>query len=105
MNSNPQGTHLKAWELTKAFGSKTVLKSFNLEAAPGEFIGIVGRSGCGKSTLLRLVAGLETPTDGGVLLDDEPLRTREWLCESNVSRFAVAGMEVCSRECRFRLKG
>jgi sulfonate transport system ATP-binding protein len=73
MSGNAQGTHLKVWELTKAFGSKTVLHSFNLEAQPGEFIAIVGRSGCGKSTLLRLVAGLETPTDGGVLLDSEPL--------------------------------
>ncbi|BDA74615.1 ABC transporter-like [Rivularia sp. IAM M-261] len=68
-----KGTHLKVWDLQKAYGSKTVLHSLNLEAQPGEFIAIVGRSGCGKSTLLRLIAGLEAPTDGGVLLDGEPL--------------------------------
>lgn len=73
MSPNKQGTHLRVWDLTKTFGSKTVLRSMNLEAAPGEFIAIVGRSGCGKSTLLRLVAGLETPTEGGVLLNFEPL--------------------------------
>ena len=74
MNPAPQGTHLKIWDLTKTFGSVPVLKSVDLEIEPGEFVAIVGRSGCGKSTLLRLVAGLETPSEGGVLLDGEPLR-------------------------------
>ena len=74
MQPNVKGTHLKLIDLTKNFGNVTVLKSVNLEVAPGEFVAIVGRSGCGKSTLLRLVAGLETPSTGGVLLDGEPLR-------------------------------
>ena len=69
-----QGTQLKIWDLTKTFGKSTVLKAVNLEIAPGESVAIVGRSGCGKSTLLRLIAGLETPSTGGVLIDGEPLR-------------------------------
>ncbi|MBD2595627.1 ATP-binding cassette domain-containing protein [Nostoc spongiaeforme FACHB-130] len=74
MVSYIQGTQLQILNLTKVFGNKTVLKSLNLEVAPGEFIAIVGRSGCGKSTLLRLVSGLDKPTTGGILLDGEPLR-------------------------------
>lgn len=74
MNSVGQGTHLEILDLTKTFGSVSVLKSINLEVEPGQFIAIVGCSGCGKSTLLRLVAGLEKPTVGGVLLDGEPVR-------------------------------
>jgi sulfonate transport system ATP-binding protein len=74
MVSTMQGTQLQILNLTKVFGNKTVLKSLNLEVAPGEFIAIVGRSGCGKSTLLRLVSGLDKPTTGGILLDGEPLR-------------------------------
>lgn len=69
-----QGIHLKILDLTKTFGRVSVLKSVNLEVEPGQFVAIVGRSGCGKSTLLRLVAGLETPSEGGVLLDGEPVR-------------------------------
>jgi len=68
------GTELKIVDLSKTFGSVSVLKSVNLEVASGEFVAIVGRSGCGKSTLLRLMAGLEKPSTGGVLLDGEPLR-------------------------------
>lgn len=45
------------------------LMPVDLMVQPGEFVVLVGPSGCGKSTLLRLVAGLETPTKGNILLD------------------------------------
>lgn len=50
---------------------KATLNEIDLEIEKGEFVCIVGTSGCGKSTLLNLVAGLETPTRGKVLLDGE----------------------------------
>jgi multiple sugar transport system ATP-binding protein len=50
--------------LSKSFGSVTVLKGIDLEIADGEFVVVVGPSGCGKSTLLRMIAGLETISDG-----------------------------------------
>lgn len=50
---------------------KATLNEIDLEIEKGEFVCIVGTSGCGKSTLLNLVAGLETPTGGKVLLDGE----------------------------------
>lgn len=74
MSQEKKGVHIEISDLTKSYGKTTVLKSVNLEIQPGEFVVIVGRSGCGKSTLLRQVAGLETPTRGGVLLDGEPPR-------------------------------
>ena len=43
-------------------------RGLNLEAADGEFLVLVGPSGCGKSTALRMVAGLEKPTRGRILL-------------------------------------
>jgi sn-glycerol 3-phosphate transport system ATP-binding protein len=55
--------------LRKSFGSNEILKGVDLALADGEMLVIVGASGCGKSTLLRIVAGLETPTTGRVLID------------------------------------
>ena len=55
--------------LRKSFGDTPVLHGIDLALADGEMLVIVGASGCGKSTLLRLVAGLETPTAGRVVLD------------------------------------
>jgi sn-glycerol 3-phosphate transport system ATP-binding protein len=54
--------------LRKSFGLIDVLHGIDLELADGEMLVIVGASGCGKSTLLRLVAGLERPTSGQVVL-------------------------------------
>jgi ABC-type nitrate/sulfonate/bicarbonate transport system ATPase subunit len=49
------------------------LQPTDITVAPGEFVAILGPSGCGKSTLLRIVAGLDTPSAGSVLLDGAPV--------------------------------
>jgi multiple sugar transport system ATP-binding protein len=57
-------------ELTKVFDDGTVaVDHVSVEAASGEFLVLLGPTGCGKSTILRLVAGLEAPTSGHVLID------------------------------------
>lgn len=50
---------------------KLILKDINIEVQAGEFVCILGQSGCGKSTLLRLLAGLERPTAGELLVGGE----------------------------------
>jgi sn-glycerol 3-phosphate transport system ATP-binding protein len=54
--------------LRKSFGQTEVLRQIDLSLGDGEMLVIVGASGCGKSTLLRLVAGLETPTGGRIII-------------------------------------
>ncbi len=55
--------------VTKSFGNTQILKAINATIPDGAFTVLVGPSGCGKSTLLRLLAGLETPTSGEILID------------------------------------
>jgi NitT/TauT family transport system ATP-binding protein len=65
--------HLEVDNLTKAFprrgGSLLALQNINLHVETGEFVCVVGASGSGKSTFLRLIAGLEMPTKGEILVD------------------------------------
>lgn len=57
--------------LSKRFGSKTVLEQINFSMKSGEFLALVGSSGSGKSTILRLIAGLDQPSHGRVLVDGD----------------------------------
>lgn len=52
-------------------GEETAVNGVDLEIGEKEFLTLVGPSGCGKSTTLRCIAGLETPTDGQILIDGE----------------------------------
>ncbi len=68
---------LAAFNLTRQVsspeGSLTILDDVSFSVAPGESVAIVGASGAGKSTLLSLLAGLDLPTRGHVVLDGEDL--------------------------------
>lgn len=62
--------------LSKVFGENesekvVALDGITAEIPEGSFISLIGPSGCGKTTLLRCIAGLETPTDGTVIVDGE----------------------------------
>ncbi len=74
-----KGVRVVAHDVTKQFSSSagivTACENVNLSADPGEFVVIVGPSGCGKSTLLRMMAGLDSPTSGSLVVDS-PSGTR-----------------------------
>jgi iron(III) transport system ATP-binding protein len=62
---------LEVRRLSKRYGSSSTLalRDVSLAVAAGEVLAVVGESGCGKTTLLRLIAGLEVPTEGEILLN------------------------------------
>jgi putative spermidine/putrescine transport system ATP-binding protein len=60
-------------DIHKKFGSVAAARDVNLNLPKGQFVCFLGPSGCGKTTLLRLIAGLEKPTRGRILLDTEDL--------------------------------
>ena len=64
---------LRLAEITKTFGGFTAVDRLSLDILQGEFFALLGPSGCGKSTLLRLIAGLERPDAGRVLLGGQDL--------------------------------
>ena len=70
--------HLQVENVSKKFGaggsSKLVLDDINFTVKAGEFVALVGSSGSGKSTIMRLVAGLDLPTAGEILVNGVPVR-------------------------------
>ena len=69
---------LRIQDLGKQFGEgkarKTVLENISFRMQSGDFTALVGSSGSGKTTILRLIAGLEQPSSGRILVDGEPVR-------------------------------
>jgi len=61
--------YLELHHIAKRYGSVSVVEDISLSAQAGEFVVLVGASGCGKSTTLRMIAGLEAPSDGRIIID------------------------------------
>ena len=65
------GGSLSVLSVTKQFADVVAVRQVSFTARAGEFVCIVGPSGCGKTTLLRLIAGLDVPTAGSIVMDGE----------------------------------
>ena len=67
--------------LSKTFNGDTpeenlsVIEDINYHIGDGEFVSIIGPSGCGKTTLLRIIAGLDSASEGEVLLDKKTIKS------------------------------
>ncbi|BFU46836.1 ABC transporter ATP-binding protein [Krasilnikovia sp. MM14-A1004] len=66
-------TDLRLAGVTKRFGAVTAVDALDLTVPAGSFFALLGASGCGKTTTLRMVAGLEDPTAGRILLGDDDI--------------------------------
>jgi lipoprotein-releasing system ATP-binding protein len=71
--SNLFECHALGFSYGAGAGKTQVLDNIDFSMKPGESVAILGQSGCGKSTLLNLIAGLDTPTSGEVLINNTKL--------------------------------
>jgi ABC-type Fe3+/spermidine/putrescine transport system ATPase subunit len=108
--------------VTKRYGQQTALSEISFSLPPGRHTALLGPSGCGKSTVLRLLAGLDLPTEGDVLLDGNvvsdrrgvhllPHRRRLTLVFQDLAlwpnltavenvRMGLSGLRLCRREAK-----
>lgn len=71
-----QQSFVELKNVTKRFGTNTVIDDLSLSIPAGSMVTLLGPSGCGKTTVLRLVAGLEKPTEGKMFIDGEDVTDR-----------------------------
>lgn len=84
--------------VTKRFGSNTVIDNINLTIPQGQMVTLLGPSGCGKTTILRLVAGLEKPVKARFLL---MAKTSPIVPFSNATSAWCFSRMLCFRTCRW----
>lgn len=79
--TKPLNPALEIRDVVHRYGEVAALNGFSLTVRPGEILCLAGRSGCGKSTLLRVIAGIERPADGEVLLGGHPVTGQQTFVE------------------------
>ena len=62
--------------VSKQFGANQAVEDVSINVEQGELFALLGPSGCGKTTLLRMIAGLETPDSGRILIDGVDVTAR-----------------------------
>ena len=89
--------------ITKKFGEHLIIPTLDLTINDGEFVTLLGPSGCGKTTLLRMIAGLETPTTGKVILDGKDI-TKLPQCQHGFPELCVVSAHDRDGKYSFRFK-
>jgi phospholipid/cholesterol/gamma-HCH transport system ATP-binding protein len=91
-----RGVRLQVRGLRKGYNGHEVLKGVDFEVNPGEIFVIMGPSGCGKSVLLRQLIGLETPDQGEILVEGQPIQSPEVTTRYRVAMVFQSGALLTS---------
>ncbi len=75
MTKTESSVRVSLQNVTKRYGEVTAVDGIDLDIEPGTMITLLGPSGCGKTTTLRLIAGLDLPTSGRILIGDDDVST------------------------------
>src|SRR5580765_7157181 len=86
MSAETAGVRIRG--LTKSYGDTVALAGLDLDARPGEILGVAGPNGAGKSTMVKILAGEVDRDDGEIVVDGEP-----WSSELGSNRVAVVHQE------------
>jgi len=82
---------IKAQNISKNFGSKSIIKDISLDIIPGQVLGLIGPNGAGKTTTIKIITGQIPPSSGQIIINNKSYKS----VPSNIrSRFGIVPQEI-----------